>query len=332
MNNFVRATDVSFSEEEGRRDARKKLLTFGIDYLTDTMAGIMPHDLILIGAGSGMGKTQLCCSIARANIEKGKRVHYIALEAERAEIERRIKYSIFSRLFFNDPDRPKWVNLSYQNYVLGDYFKSCDKFEIQATREFLHNFSSLFIFNKLNEFTTSDLIKNVLDCAHETDLIIVDHVHYFDFEDTNENRAMKDVAKTARMLSLENGKPIILVSHLRKRDKFSTDLVPDIEEFHGSSDLYKIATRVITLAGGKSDTNGMCETFFRVCKNRFAGEVTRYLGRTLFNMRQGTYESGYEIGHSQQKRGEEFVKLEEFDIPSWATSRSSKSGLYPVSI
>src|SRR5690606_17377988 len=100
----------------------------------------------------------------------------------------------------------------------------------------------LFLFYKTKTFGTNELLLAVAECSKDTDLIIVDHVHYFDFDDDNENRAIKDLAKIVRQLSIEEQKPIILIAHLRKRDKKNPDLVADLEEFHGSSDLYKIAT------------------------------------------------------------------------------------------
>jgi replicative DNA helicase len=55
---------------------------FGVTYLDAALKGICPNDLILIGATSGAGKTELCAQIARINAKLGKRVNYIALEAE----------------------------------------------------------------------------------------------------------------------------------------------------------------------------------------------------------------------------------------------------------
>ena len=60
---------------------------FGIKYLDAALHGIKPNDLILIGASSGAGKTELCTHIAKTNAKLGKRVRYIALEAEKNEIE-----------------------------------------------------------------------------------------------------------------------------------------------------------------------------------------------------------------------------------------------------
>jgi twinkle protein len=321
---FIDSRTTAFSEMDGRKNRRDGLLSFGIDYLDDAMVGILKNDLVLIGAGSGAGKTQLCCNIALSNIARGKRVHFIALEAEMYEIERRLKYSLFAKQFFADPNKPKHCSVSFQNWMLGDFLEGLAKYEAEACSEFIDKYGGLFTFYKQDKFGISDLIAKTVECADETDLIIVDHVHYFDFDDDNENRAVKEIAKTARMLTLEQGKPIILVSHLRKRDRGSFDLVPGLEEFHGSSDLYKIATKAITIAPGKWSPEGKYQTFFRIVKNRFEGSVTRTIGAVNYLTKEGRYESGYKIGDANCKRDGGFVELDFSHEPAWA--RNIKRG------
>lgn len=314
---FIQSNTVAMIEVEDRLEKDKNILSFGIDYLDDAMAGILKNDLILIGARSGAGKTQACMNIAKANVEKGKRVHFIALEAEPMEIERRIKYQIFAKHFFADPDRPN-VDISFQNWMLGRFVFSCQKYEAAAVSELL-NYENLFTFYKQNKFDVTDLIEKVIECAEKTDLIIVDHVHYFDFDDDNENRSIKEIAKTARALTLEQGKPIILVSHLRKRDRYSEDLVPNLEEFHGSSDLYKIATKAITLAPGDKFNSTKYETYFRIVKNRFEGSVIRYIASTMYNTKEGRYEHGYKIGDANATRNGDVNWFESDSRPRWAS-------------
>lgn len=329
MSSFIQSNSLSFSEFESRKNKREGILTFGIDFLDDAMAGILKNDLILIGASSGAGKTQTCCAIAKANIEKGKRVHFIALEAEYAEIERRIKYQIFAKHFFADMQRPN-VHISFQDWMLGDFLETCAKHEALAASEFANAYANLFTYYKQDKFDLNDLILKVCECADDTDLIIVDHVHYFDFDDENENRAVKEIAKTARTLTLEQGKPIILVSHLRKRDRGSLDLVPGLEEFHGSSDLYKIATKAVTLSPGRWSPEGKYETFFRIVKNRFEGSVTRNIASCNYLTKEGNYEKGYYLGDANRKREDGFSELGADFYPGWARNHGGKRGKYSI--
>jgi len=323
---FLKSIEHTFDEVNKRKNMRDGLLKFGIKYLDDAMAGILKNDLILIGAGSGAGKTQTCCNIAKANIEMGKKVHYIALEAEYLEIERRIKYQLFAKSFFKDSERPKGVDISFQNWMLGDFIDSCQFSEAQAASEFMKNYETLFTFYKSDKFDIQDLISTVMECADETDLIILDHVHYMDFDEReNENLAIKKIAKTARDLALEQGKPIILVSHMRKSDRHSLTFAPGLEEFHGSSDLYKIATKAVTIGPGAMSANGKIETYFRIVKNRFEGSVTRYLGKCSYNSKEGSYERTYEIGDAYQNRDNGFKQLDRTLYPKWGEYYSGAS-------
>lgn len=312
---FLVAQSSAFDEVQARMRNRHRLLTFGVDYLDDAMYGIMPNDLVLLGARSGAGKTQFCCNVAMANANAGKHVHYIALEAEHWEIERRIKYQYVAEEFFKDPDRPD-IDLRFSRWMMGDLVEKLGFYEAAAAKR-MEKLTNLHIYYKHGDFGLKDMTKLVTEVSEETDLIIVDHVHYFDFDDENENHAMKQIAKTARMLTLEQGKPMILVSHLRKRDRFADDMVPGLEEFHGSSDLYKIATKAITLAPGAWGSKGKFETFFRIVKDRWDGSVTRYIASCNYIQREGRYEKGYRIGAAEQKRGQEFAELDQSSRPSW---------------
>jgi replicative DNA helicase len=320
MNTFTNTATSSEKETILRLNSREKLLSYGIDFLDDALTGIMPNDLVLIGAGSGSGKTQLCTNIALANVTKGKRVHFFALEADEHEIARRIKFQIIAKHYFNDPpnERPR-CEINYTNFLLGDFFKiqGMSQYEGIADHEIRNHFQNLNVFYKGEKFDVDDLIREVAAIQDETDLIIVDHVHYFDYDDDNESRSVKEIAKAARTLALNFGKPIILISHLRKRDKFSKEICPGIEEFHGSSDLYKIATRAITIAPGPTVSNGY-ETYMRVVKNRLDGGCTRFMAKCVFNARRGNYEKGYSIGSANQNRDDGFHDLERPFRPSWA--------------
>lgn len=318
---FTKASENSLGEIEARKKRGIDILEFGISFLDEALNGIIKSDLILIGAPSGVGKTALCCNITLANIKNGKRVHYVALEAERFEIEARLKFQLISEMFFSDPNRPQIENFCFSDWYLGRYYEQLQNYEDLTHSFFQKAFSSLFTFYKGEKFGIDDFIESVIVASDCTDLIIVDHVHYFDLEETNENKEMKKIASTARTLALENNIPIILISHLRKRDKANSDLVANLDEFHGSSDLYKIATKVITFAGGSYVLGGGFETFFRIPKNRTDGGVTRFLGRTVFSPKKGAYEKDYRLGHANLQKGSNFDELPENLCPTWAKSR-----------
>lgn len=314
---FVSSAQASIDEFKQRHTERPQQLSFGVKYLDDATKGIWSNDLVLLGASSGAGKTELCCGIAAANVVAGKKVFFAALEAEPFEIERRIKYQIIAHKFYNDIARPG-VRLSYDDWLSGELLQPLERYEHGAQELFDKYFQGLYTHYKGDSFGVKELVQAVLYNAPLADLFIIDHVHYFDWDDTD-NRAMKEIAKTARKLSLEVGKPIVLVAHLRKSDRSADrELAPGMEEFMGTSDLYKIATKVVTVGPGKPTFDGRYETFFRVCKNRRNGTSTRYLGRVSFDPRRNGYEDSYALGWAEQTWRTGFEHIDASLYPTWA--------------
>lgn len=324
---FRSASKDAHAEFGRRKNMTSKILSFGIDFLNDALRGIFPDDLVLLGAPSGVGKTQICCNIALSNLEAGRKIHYIALEAGEDEIERRMKYPHVCERYYSYSSAPRLGKLNYTDWLMGKYAEPLEAIEIEVSDFFHKAYRDLFLFYKQEKFGLTQLIESVCYAAGDTDLIIIDHVHYFDFEDDNENRAIKEIAKTVRNLVLDNGRPIILVAHLRKRDRHNDELVAGMEEFHGSSDLFKIATKVITVAPGPLRSDGTFETYFRIPKNRLDQGVARYCGKEIFDPKRGGYVSGkYEIGRANQSRTKDFEQVPDALYPDWGRTREYAGG------
>ena len=318
---FVCANENMAEESFHRKDVAKNILPFGVSFLDDALVGIFPDDLILLGAPTGVGKTQLCVNIAMANMENGKKVHMIALEASQFEIERRLKYQQVAECFFKDPQRPKLsYHMDFTNWYLGRFDKEFAHYHEYVEKICSTGFSNLFTFYKANKFDVSDLVLHFSSIADETDLIILDHVHYLDWDEPNDNRAIKEIAKTVRELAIVNQKPVILIAHLRKKDRGNKELVAGVDEFHGSSDLVKIATKVITVAPGDATDDNKFITYFRIPKNRMNGAVTRFIAATAFDPKKGSYDDEYEISRAGV---EKFQRVDDAKRPYWANRASA---------
>lgn len=308
-------------ERSLRQKLKGRLLQFGNSFLDDSLLGIRPDDLILVGAPSGIGKTQFCVSVALFNAAAGKKVHFFALEAGEFEIERRIKFQFIAKEFYLNPTRPSLGRpLQFDEWEVGAYGEALALYEEKAEKNAQEALKNLHTFYKSEKFDYAKLIEYVGLIQDETDLIIVDHVHYFDWDDDNDNRAIKEIAKAARDVCLKSEKPIILVAHLRKRDKQNAEIAAGLDEFHGSSDLTKIATKVITLAAGGPAENGGYYTYLRTPKNRHSGSSSRFLAQMIFNEKTGAYENEYKLGWANSTK---FGELECAKFPSWM-GRSSQ--------
>jgi hypothetical protein len=127
---------------------------------------------------------------------------------------------------------------------------------------------------------------------------------------------MKEIVKTIKWISDFIEKPIVLVAHLRKRDRRFNELAAGMDEFHGSSDITKIATKVITLGKGNMISPTQCETYIRIPKNRIDGSVTFYIAKLIFDFKKNSYIPQYTLG-KLENMGQEFKPLEEQEIPKW---------------
>lgn len=324
--NFLPAPERMRGEAEERKALVARELGYHDAFLDDVLRGILPHDLILLCAETGAGKTDRAVGIARANVQRGKRVHYFALEAEDKEIERRAKYTALAELAF----QANVVGVDRLNYP--DWYRGkCDdviaRFEYDAERMVGLQLRTLHTYYRGSSFGHDDIKRLFLAIKDETDLIILDHLHYVDIEDENENRGFKKTVKMIRDVSLGIGVPILVVAHLRKRDMRSRSIVPDIEMVHGSSDVIKICTQVIMMAPARSlpaKTSYIANTFVHVPKDRMGG-ASGYVALCHYDRRFRTYAPHYTLGR-QSFAGDTFEELSANELPRWAKRHRANGG------
>lgn len=306
--------------ELARRQYRAaRAINYHNTFIDDVLRAILPHDLILIGAESGLGKTDLALSIAVANAMKERHVAYFALEAEPDELEVRMKYSWLSREAHRRrlPERDElnftdWI-LCRCEHIVGALNDECDHW-------FLNHLGGLWTFYRGNKFDQDDLRRRILEIHKSVDLIIIDHLHYVDMDDSDsETRAIGETMKAIRDVSLRVGKPAILVAHLRKRDERLKKIVPGKDDFHGSSNIVKICTQAITMAPAhkvKPPKWWLAPTYIRIVKDRRAG-APPYVALQMFDRRTRIYEEDYQLGRLI-KGDTDWEPVPPGDQPSWA--------------
>lgn len=315
---FVASPDRLDGEREERLAFGARALSFGVEYLDHALSAILPHDLLLIGARSGAGKTEFATGVAMHNCLLGKRVHYFALEAEDREIERRIKYRIVANAYHSSGyNRPA---IRYQDWHMGRLDERLHRYEKEADSEVRRVAANLRTFYRVKSFTSDDFSKQLEAIREETDLVILDHLHYVDNDDKDENRGYKRTVQQIRDAALEAGKPVLVVAHVRKADRKNAPLVPELEDFHGSSDIAKISTKAVMLApayGVRTTGKHLWATFVQVAKNRTDSSVSKYLGLLTFNAQRNCYEPGYSIGKLLDN-GRKWADVPVAEMPPWA--------------
>lgn len=311
-------------EQESRVKDTENIKKFGIKYLDDCLRGLSTRDIVVVGAQSGVGKTELLTHLALNLSRAGSRVHYFALEAETNEIERRIKYKNLAALYFSDPERPKIPHLSYAVWKSGEHSFELGAYEDQAkeiTKKDMENVSTYYKDEKDFEFNVDTFCEKIKFIRGSTDLVIVDHLNYFDKKDPRDMSEVFKIMKHVRYSALNMGVPFILASQVRKRDKRDSSLVPDMEEIFGSSDVYKIATKVIMFAPNyayKARDKKHFATLFRCQKNRDDSTAGRFVGEVLFDTTRNLYSDEYGM-YSAHGFKQNSNLLTGIDYPYWAT-------------
>ncbi len=298
-----------------------KTLTLGVRVLDIATGGLLPNDVTVVAARSGQGKTEYATSIALANALNGSRVFFYALEAERGEIAKRIMYRLYSQLYFEDGIRPTLpLPMRYINFYKNLLTKELNLYRERVDALIEKTLQNISIFYRKTDFTL-DTFKSTLQANQDrADLFIVDHLSYFDVDEDKANKEYSEIVKTVRDLALLSSKPIVLVSHVRKRDRRDQSFLPDVEDIFGTSNIYKIATKVILLAPDWSagELQGAIKTFFHVGKCRHDGSVAGYIARVEFDRNINAYKNGYELG-KYCRDIKDFAPIDNpNELPNWA--------------
>ena len=325
-------------ERAARRAMAKRVMPFGISFLDDALGALLPHDVVLLTARSGAGKTELASMISENAARRGRRVLMIALEAEARELERRIKYRMLVQEFWRGGYSLGDANLSYRDWYMFRLDHVLGPLEDEIDQRFARDIgSNLTTVYRGEEFTEQDLSRVVESTHQDFDMCVLDHLHYVDSDERDENHALKQLTKRIRDLALLVAKPFVVVVHVRKADARAgrfKPLMPTLEDIHGASDVTRMATRAVAIgpAGFDPDKWWMRPTFMKILKDRPGGGLAEYwVAKVDFDARSGSYADQYELGRiGMGKTGEEWFRVTK--APSWAKGCAHLSKQEPLAV
>lgn len=316
----------NFNELISERKAFKIAGSYGIQFLDQLLLGIMPEDFVLIGAETGVGKTELAYEIAfRNSIDKN--VHLFSLEAEKGEPYYRKAYKLIADEYFENLRKNRLltphIDMSYRNYItnkvdMSDYEKRA--FDTIATK-----YSGLTVHYKKPSYTLHtflDDIQSVVNREHiegKCEMIVLDHVDYFDSDYTlTDTQQVSQIMKALRQINQDLKIPIIVISHLRKKSNKKC-IVPDADDFIGSGDKAKQVKTIIMLSRNFTDDKpeeGLYSTIIYVPKSRIGGGEN-IVAVAKYNRFKNTYEKGYQLA-LKKNYGEdlEFI-TDPVKFPKW---------------
>lgn len=329
--------DEAYREEEDIRLNIKKaeLCTYGINVLDDPLLAIARNELVIIGADTGQGKSELVLHIARYNAKQGKKVALFYLEGGHLEAIQRMKWRDICELYFRQRINNEYIDMDYRRWMFNELDKQkLTELSAQVYEEYKEQYKdNLYLFPIKTDFTLENFISGlldfhslaykkdnpfVMDSKYGIDLVIIDHLQYFSLDkEDNEITEITKILRTVKDLVDKSNFPIILVSHLRKKGKDRG--LPGVEDFYGSSNISKIATTAIIIAPDTKEDNlhnGVFPTYFRIVKSRI-GIRPNYAMKCNFNLTIRDYDKDYKIVRLDNM-GNILPELSYNQLPRWA--------------
>jgi twinkle protein len=228
--------------------------------LNKKLGGIRKGELVLLTAGSGTGKSQVCREIAHHLICNKQKVGYIALEES---VKRSIR-GIVS------------VGLN-QLIHLPEVRKKISDEKILEEWEKVKNY--ICFYEHFGSSDTNDLMNRIrymvqsLDC----NTIILDHISIVvsGIGEGDERRLIDNTMTQLRKLVEELGCALFLVSHLKRPEGKGHEEGTQVSLSHlrGSHSLATLADEVVAFERNQQDEINSNIMKVRVLKNRYSGDT-----------------------------------------------------------
>lgn len=315
------------------------LCTFGIKPLDDALIGILPNDLVVIGADSGVGKSEICLNMALHNARCGRKVGLYFIEGGADEAIARIKWKSIKDRYYSNKDVYGFIDLDYRkwrmnlipNPIIKTLEMECyleleskigDNLQIYSFEEGFKIDNLLMSLGYYVDYKNKTLQNPFGDMTFNVDLIIIDHLQYFTLTNAkNEINEMTDILMKVKNITNHYKIPVVLISHLRKKEKDRG--LPSQEDFYGTSNTAKISSIAVTITPYSINEDYSSEqypTFFRIVKSR-TGIRPSYAALCNFDFKKQEYDVEYDLYKlSMDKPNSE--KLPSFKCPKWARVRS----------
>lgn len=315
---FSSSSDRLVDANEIRKRNISRVLDYNISYLDDELLGIHPNDIVIIMAATGAGKTTLGSILASNAAKSGSRVAFFALEAYQNEIEIRDLYRAIITMAKEAGDYRGWMT---QQMWVKKGIKELDKFVQPCIEHLQKKLKSMFTFYRTASFGQEDVEREFIALKGKVDLIVLDHIHYID-TDGNENQALKNITKAIRDCGQRLDIPVIVIAHIRKRGTNANNkqMMPVSDDLHGSSDIAKMATVIISVAPARDEEFRATEpdianTFMSVVKDRIGGDKG-FAALMQFSLTEMNYKTKYRICRRMPDGSAQIAEK----VPNWAHS------------
>ena len=230
VRNIMASVFANIHDVENNKEAARGLRA-GFSGIDNTLVGMQPGNLILIGARPGVGKTAFALNIAINVASKDKTVAFFQLEMSKEEIVSRL----LSSESFVDNYKLRAGTLSEEDWTkiteAGSRISECD------------------IYIDDTPSMTVTAMKAKLRKMKKLDLVIIDHLQLMQTDRGIGNRVQEvsEISKNLKILAKELGVPVITCSQLSRGPESRDDKRPMLSDLRESGAIEQDADVVMFL-------------------------------------------------------------------------------------
>ena len=251
------------------------------DKLTAMTRGMRKREMLLLTAGSGIGKSTMAREIAyKLKMTDGLKVGLMMLEESPTKTLRDIL-----SIHMQKPLHLMWDSL--------------DKKELSIQYDEVFGDDNFILYDHFGSIESNNLLQKIrfMAVGEGCNFIILDHISIAvsGLENNDERRCIDQLMTALRSLVEETGIGLIIVCHLRKTDNKATGFeeggIISLDDLRGSGTLKQLPDTVIGLERNQQSDNEAekNELKLRVLKCRFTGN-TGLAGRVVFNKKKNIIE------------------------------------------
>jgi twinkle protein len=253
--NQINIKELLIPEEPGKELPFEKLNT--------TVRGLKSGKIILIGAGTGTGKSTFSKEVALHLMNK-----YPAMKIASIFLEEEQKHTLHS-----------YIAMQLNKRVF-DVSENPIEAEIQKGFALLNNPNLAFV-DHFGSLQKEDLLHQLeyLASVKKFNLIILDHISIVvsGMDSKEGERRDIDVLMTKlKALTVKTGVTIIVISHLKRADGevgYENGKPVTLASFRGSASLGQLSDIVISLERDQQNEHQSTQTIIRMLKNRITGKL-----------------------------------------------------------
>ena len=228
------------SKEFRRSISLEWVCKYGVKWIDDYIGWILPDELVVIGARSWVGKSEIAYNISTMNAERWKKVMLFTLEGNIEEPALRHLQRMISH---TEDIKPVEYRFNTRNV---DWLE--DQAQMMIPRAIKEN---LMVFKKEDIPNLSLLKQLIMQWQKDVDLIVIDHLNYIELNSDNENKEIGEIMRELKKITDIIKKPVVLISHVRKPSSKEIDSDPTMFDLYGSSNVAKEATTIIMISKSK---------------------------------------------------------------------------------